>query len=257
MKDMYPDIFNENLKGKTVILRADINSSVKDGQLLISPKIIEHAETIRRFEKAKAKTIVLSHQGRPGREDFVSLESHYRALKELVTSKLQFCTWKEDYSKKIASLKEGESLLLENTRFLDFEQNDEISAKDHAKNPVIKKIAEKADYFALDALSVAHRGHATVVGFMPLLPSFAGPVLRTELKALEKINNKESEVTLLLGGMKPEDSIDIMEKLLKNEKAEEVLLGGGMGEMAILAKNKDLGATNKLFEDKKEFIFNI
>lgn len=248
-----PSILEQDIEGKTVVLRVDLNSSVKNGKILTSPKVLEHAETIRRLSKRKAKTIILTHQGRKGREDFISLESHAKTLEKLLENKLFFCSWKDDFEKKIESLQKGECLLLENTRFLE-EETISKTAIEHSQNPVIKKIAGKADFFVLDALSVAHRSHATVVGFLPLLPSFAGPVLKNELKALEKLNNKEAEVTLVMGGMKPEDSIWIMKKMLEKETTKEILLGGGIGEIAILAKGKELGATNQFFEDKKECI---
>ncbi len=232
------------VKGKTILLRVDINSTVKKGKVVKGPKMLEHAETIRELMELGAKVVILSHQGRKGRDDFIDMSSHHRRLSAIIEKEIPLFRWDEDYISAIKKLKDGEALLLENTRFLDFEA-EEKSPEEHSKNPVIKSLAETADFFVLDALSVAHRSHATIVGFTPLLPSYAGPVLKKELGAMKKLREVRDSTVLVLGGIKPKDSLDVAEKMLESEKAERVLLGGGLGEMAIIAKGSELGKKEK------------
>src|SRR3989338_8291654 len=212
MVEKIKKISSENVKGKTLILRVDFNTSVRHGHIVRTPKLLEHMKTARILCEKGAKLIILSHQGRKGDEDFVSLELHFPTLKELCFDSVKnifFSKWAENYLSKIDSLQEGEILLLENTRFLDFE-SEEKSAEEHAENKIIKDLAKKADYFVLDALSITHRSHATVVGFTKLLPSYAGYYLEAELNALEKIDSLSGEICLVLGGSKPKESIEII-----------------------------------------------
>ncbi len=254
---MIPLRFTESIKpiadvdvsGKTILLRIDVNSSVKDGKLLHSPKIAEHFKTIKKLLDSGAKLIVLSHQGRKGREDFIDLRQHKEKLQEMLGDEIKFCSWNEDIEQAVKSLGDGKALMLDNTRFLEFEAIDKSPAE-HANEPLIKKLASLADYYVLDALSVAHRSHATVVGFIPLLPSFAGPVLMSELRALERIREMKDNSVLILGGMKPEDSLFVMKKMLAERRVSKVLLGGALGELAIMVKGAKLGAKERFLEEK-------
>jgi len=258
-------IEGEKVKGKTIILRVDINSTVKTSQeideesetspkykhsrLLKSPKLAAHAKTIRFLAGDGAKVIVLSHQGRKGREDFIDLNSHQKTLERLTDQKVKFFKWDEDYISAIKEMKNGEIILLNNTRFLEFEE-EKKSAEEHAKTKEIKELAEVADFFVLDALSVAHRSHATVVGFTPLLPSFAGPVLMDELEALKRIESIKDNALLILGGFKPEDSLKVMDKMLCERRVKQVLVGGALGELCIIAKGSSLGKKDEFLKEK-------
>jgi len=257
-------IEGEGIKGKTVLLRADLNSAVKTsqeleddsetdskhkhGRLLKSPKLSAHAQTIRFLTGKGARVVVLSHQGRKGRDDFINLESHRDTLENLTDLKVKFFAWNEDYISAIKKMKDCEAVLLDNTRFLEFETK-ERTPEEHAKEKEIKALAGVSDLFVLDALSVAHRSHATVVGFTALLPSFAGPVLVKELEALKRVDSIKDNGLLILGGLKPVDSIKVMEKMLKERRVKQVLLGGGLGELAIIAKGSKLGEKDKFLKE--------
>ena len=238
-----------DVKGKTVILRVDLNSSVKGGKLLKGPKIAEHFKTIKGLLDREAKLVILSHQGRKGRDDFINLKQHRDCLQDMLGEGIAFYTWDKNFVKGMRKLKEGQAMMLDNTRFLDFEAKD-AKPEEHAKQEVIRKLASAADLYVLDALSVAHRSHATVVGFIPLLKSFAGPVLYSELRALNKVSAIKDNTTLVLGGMKPDDSLPVMEKMLEDGKAKKVLLGGALGELAIMAKGSKLGIKERFLQEK-------
>jgi len=247
-KNIKPVDFSK-VDGKTVLLRVDLNSSVKDGKLLKGPKIVAHFRTVKKFLDNGAKVVIITHQGRKGRDDFIDLKQHCNAMQEMLGEPIAFCSWNQDYISEIKKLKKGQALMLDNTRFLEFETK-EVSAEEHSKNPVIKGLASVSDMYVLDALSIAHRPHATVVGFVPLLKSFAGPVLYSELKTLEKISSIKGKTVLVLGGMKPDDSLFIAESMLTSNSAEKVLAGGVIGELALLAKGKKLGAKEVFLKEK-------
>ncbi|PJA20433.1 MAG: phosphoglycerate kinase, partial [Candidatus Diapherotrites archaeon CG_4_10_14_0_2_um_filter_31_5] len=193
------------------------------------------------------------HQGRKGQEDFVSLKNHLPLLEKLIGKKIFFSTWAEDFKKKISSLKEGEILLMENTRFLDFE-SEEKTPEEHSKQPLIKDLALVSDAFVLDALSVSHRSHASVVGFIPLLPSYSGPVLDAEITNLDKaLNFQEHPRLLFLGGAKPEDSLKTLSFFLKENKTDKVLVSGIFGELFLVALGKKFGKKDEFFESKGFF----
>lgn len=239
-------ISKENVKGKTIVLRTDLNSTIVSGNVVLGPKFAQHGEEIKNLAEKGARIIVISHQGRKGRDDFVSLKSHKKLLEEICGKEIEFSDWKEDFSKKIKSLKNGEVLLFENSRFLPYESEEAAPSK-HAEHEEIKKIAELSDYFILDALSIAHRAHATVVGFTPLLPSFVGQTLEIELKALKEL--KPDHNVLLLGGMKPEDSIKVMRQALQEDRARKILLGGILGELALKASGYSLGSKDSFIDE--------
>lgn len=242
-------VSKEDVKGKTIILRVDLNSSVKDGQILKSPKVVAHSDTIYHLSKKGAKLVVLSHQGRKGEPSFINLQPHRQAMEELTGRKIEFFTWDQDYLEAIKNMKDGNVMMLDNTRFLDFE-TEKKEPNEHAKNDTLRALAEVADMFVLDAFSVAHRKHATVVGFTALLPSYAGPVMEKELKALERLNRTQEDTVLVLGGTKPDDSIAIINKMLSEEKVQKVLLGGILGEIGVVAKGQPLGAKDEFLKKR-------
>ncbi|MFH1895076.1 MAG: phosphoglycerate kinase [archaeon] len=243
-------ITSVSLKGKTVLLRVDINSNIQQGKPVVSARIKEHSKTIKFFSSKKAKTVVLAHQGRKGQEDFISLKGHLTELEKLVGKKFLFCSWEENFSEKISSLTDGQILLMENTRFLDFEEKD-LTPEEHSKEKVIQELASVSDVFVLDALSVAHRSHASVVGFIPLLPSFAGPILEKEIINLDKaLNSKEKPRLLVLGGAKPLDSFKTLVFFLKENRADKALVSGIFGELFLVASGIKFGKKDSFFESK-------
>ncbi|MBU2100259.1 phosphoglycerate kinase [Candidatus Micrarchaeota archaeon] len=247
---MLKSINSVQVKGKTILVRIDINSNIQEGKPVVSGRLKEHAKTISFFSSKKAKTVVLSHQGRKGESDFVSLKGHLIELEKLAGKKIFFSSWEENFKEKISSLKEGEILLMENTRFLEFESI-EKTPLEHSKEKIISELASVADYFVLDALSVSHRSHASVVGFIPLLPSFMGPVLESEIKNLDKaLNSKEKPRLLVLGGAKPEDSLKTLNFFLKENKTDKALISGVFGELFLVALGYKFGKKDSFFESK-------
>ncbi len=248
----FKSIFDVPLKGKTVLLRVDINSSVVEGRVVVSSRLREHAKTIYSLSEEGAKVVVLSHQGRKGEADFISLKRHADFLKKFLDKEVRFAAWEEDFVSEIESMKDGDVLVLENTRFLGIETMEEKSPKEFEKETPIKELLEVGDYFVQNALSVCHRNHATVVGFSSL-PSFVGPVLEKELIALKKLDIKEDKKLLILGGGKPLDSIMVLYSMLEKKFCDTVCLGGLFGEMFLRANGTRLGK-KEAYLDKKGYL---
>ncbi|MBR9679058.1 MAG: phosphoglycerate kinase [Nanoarchaeota archaeon] len=229
---------------KTILLRIDLNSSIKNRCVVENPRFKAHAQTIKEFKKKHA-VVLLSHQGRKGGSDYLeSLEQHCKLLNKHVKVKYVHSLFPD---KIILGLKKGEVILLKNVRSLDYESKEQ-SATQHSRTLLVKNLSSVCDTFVLDAFSVAHRSHASVVGFTKTLPSYASKLLKKELKSLSKLKNPKKPFTVVLGGAKLEEALI----LLKNLKADKFLLGGLVGEVGLAKAGLKLGKKDCLL--KKEFV---
>jgi len=238
-----------DVRGKTLLLRVDINSSVVEGRVIVSSRLREHAQSIQELAKRGAKVVVLSHQGREGEEDFIPLQRHANLVRKLIQREVSFASWDEDYKAIIRKLKDGDILVLDNTRF----QKDESVEKtplEHSRDKFVQELALVSDFFVEDALSICHRSHATVTGFCPLLPCFAGPALKKELDALQRLTDINDKKLCILGGAKPADSIKLLKRMLEGGKAGEACVGGLFGELFLKAQGISFGAKDRFFEEK-------
>ncbi len=237
-----------DVNGKRIIIRVDINSPVEkeSGNIVLNPRILSHARTIRELSQKGAKVIVIAHQGRKGDDDFMNLRGHAQVLSQVVKHPITFIDEIVGPRAKAAiqSMKDGDVVLLENVRFLDDET---VGNAENAT--IVREIAPLADYFFLDALSVAHRGHASVVGFTKKIPSAAGRVLKEEVDALDKMMDS-TDVTFVFGGSKAGDSLGIMQKWMDNGKIKNALLGGVVGILFLKASGVNIGKSEKFLEER-------
>lgn len=237
-----------DVKGKKVVIRVDINSPVEkeSGNIVLNPRILSHARTIKELSQKGACVIVIAHQGRKGDEDFMNLKGHAQVLSQVVKHPITFIDEIIGPRAKAAiqNMKDGDVVLLENVRFLDDE-----TAENVEEAAIVKEIAPLADYFFLDALSVAHRGHASVIGFTKKVPSAAGRILKEEVDALEQIIDS-TDVTFVFGGSKPEDSMGIMKKWLEKGKIKNALLGGIIGILFLNANGFEVGKSKEFLKSK-------
>ncbi|MBS7621991.1 phosphoglycerate kinase, partial [Candidatus Bathyarchaeota archaeon] len=247
-----------DVHGKTVIVRADLNSPIdpQTGRIQDNERIQAHAETLRELSDKGARIVVLAHQGRKGDPDFLPLEQHAELLSKHVGKPVKYVPdlVGEKAEQAVESLKNGEILLLENVRILD-EETVEASPEEHAKGVLVSKLSKLADIFVLDAFSAAHRAHASIVGFAAVLPVVAGRVMERELKALSEILEKRSSIILFMGGNKPDDCIKVVEALLSRGKPEvKILLSAGiLGQLFLAADGRDLGGPSMAYIRKKGF----
>jgi phosphoglycerate kinase len=248
-----------DFKDKTVLVRVDINSPWDDEKkkIMDNERIREHAKTVKELSDKNAKVVILAHQGRKGDPDFIHLDQHAVLLSEHVGKNVEFVddVIGEKAVERIKSLQSGDILLLDNVRFLD-EESLELSADEHAKSQLVTILASLFDYFVSDGFSVAHRSHASVVGFSKVLPSVAGRCMEKELLALEKAFDTNGENVFILGGAKVEECLGIMKYLLKNnpEAIEHVLTTGVLSELFLLSKRVELGKNTNEFLIKKDYL---
>jgi len=204
-----------DVEGKTVLFRADINSVVIDGRVQMKERIDENAKTIRELSEKKAKVVILAHQGRAGRYDFLPLEQHAQLLRNFVDLKYIDDIIGPAAREAIKNLDAGEVLLLDNVRMLAEETLDE-TPEEHAKSVFVRKLSPLADIYINDAFSVAHRSHASVVGFPKVLDAGIGRLMERELSALARaVHQIERPVVYVLGGAKPEEVFDIIDFALE------------------------------------------
>ena len=228
--------------GKRVLVRLDLNSPVEDGIVKDNRRFARHARTVRELVDAGHRVVVVAHQGRPGRDSFVSLDQHTDLLAEYVESPIAFVddVCGDRAIDAIRSLGAGEVLMLENVRMCD-DELPEKSPEEHANSEFVRTLAPEFDCYVDDAYSVAHRSHASIVGFPFVLPAYAGCVMAAEYEANSSIANRafDGPVTMVLGGAKATDVIDVMSAL--DDEIDHYLLGGIVGELFLRAAGYDVG----------------
>ncbi|MEM0350206.1 MAG: phosphoglycerate kinase, partial [Archaeoglobaceae archaeon] len=235
----------------SVLLRVDINAPIVNSTILDTSRFKSHVPTIRELEDKKL--VILAHQSRPGRKDFTTLEEHAKVFSRILGREVQYID--EIFSKrvieKIKSLHNGEILLLENVRFYSEEQL-ERSAEEHAESILVRRLSNLFDIFVNDAFSAFHRSHASLVGFIPVLPTYIGRLAEKEIKALSRAL-KPGRTAFVLGGAKIKDPIKVMKNVLQNGIAEKVFLTGVVANYFLMLKGKNLGEENrKIVEENKE-----
>ena len=238
----YKTLKDINVEGETVLLWIDLNSQIIKNKPIISPRFKEHSKTISLLKRKKANIVILSHQSRPGREDFTSLKEHSKLLNKYTKLKFINDIIGEKSTKAINNLKDGDAILLENIRYLKDEY------KVSKKNKIVDFFKDKIDIYVNDAFSMCHRNEASLT----LLPKSIkiraiGPVLKNELIHAEEIRSYFNKSLFILGGNKVEDLILLIRK-------NKILPTGILALLVLKAKGYDLGKkqTNKL---KKELKF--
>lgn len=248
-----------DVSGKTVIVRPDFNVPIdpETREILDDTRIREHARTIKELVEKGAKVVIIAHQGRPGEPEFMeSLEKHARALERALGRPVKYVhdLYGPEAKDTIKALKPGEVLVLKNVRTFP-EERKKKSPEEHAKSELVRELAPLADVFVLDGFSVAHRAHASVVGFAAVLPAVAGRVMERELRSLERALEKpEKPCIFVLGGAKAEKCVDIIRYVLENNIADKVLTGGLVGHLFLKAKGIDLGRPSEEVLEKKGLI---
>ena len=244
-------IDNFDVENKTVLVRIDINSPVdpSSGIILDDTRLKLHAQTVKELSNKGAKVVLLAHQSRPGKKDFTTLSQHAEALSDILNLRVKYVDslFASTAKEAIKALKPHEILLLENARFFS-EESLSRSPEEQSKTLLVRHLSPLIDYFINDAFAAAHRSQASLVGFTVNTPSAAGRVMEKELTVIQDaLDNVEHPCVFLLGGMKPEDSIDVMENVLSNGTADSILTTGIVGNIVLWAAGVDIGQVNKDF----------
>ncbi|WP_187152783.1 phosphoglycerate kinase [Acidianus manzaensis] len=253
-----PTLDDVDFVGKKLLVRIDINSPVdpKTGELLDDSRIKAYIPTIKELLEKGNSIVLISHQGRPGDSDFISLNEHANLLNKYLGFNVEFV---EDvmgpYAReKIKNMNKGEIILLDNVRFVS-EELIEAPPSQHAKSYLVRRLYPLFEGYVNDAFAASHRSQASLVGFPMLLKSSVGRVMEREVSALAKVFNPEDfPKVFVLGGGKVLDSLRIIENLVKRRLADRILTGGLIAELFALAKGLDLGRENMQILEKKGLI---
>lgn len=246
-----------DFEGKTVLLRVDINSPVDplSGDLLDDTRLVLHSKTIKELSEKGAKVVILAHQSRPGKSDFTPLKQHALALSNILGKEVQYVDsiFSRQAQDIIKNMVNGEIALLENVRFYS-EEMPKLTPEEQSNTYMVKTLAPLADYFVNDAFATAHRSQTSIIGFAKVLPAVAGRVMELELKSLYGIldNAKEPRV-YVLGGIKADDSINVMANALKTDSADYILTTGLVANIFLVAKGIDLKEYNYNFIIERGF----
>lgn len=222
--------------GKRVLLRADLNVPVRDGQITDTTRLDRLVPTIRELAGKGAKVLVCSHFARPKgkRVPEMSLAPVAVALGKALGAPVAFA---EDCigavaQKAVAALKDGDVLVLENTRFY---------AEEEKNDPAFSaELARLADIYVNDAFSAAHRAHASTEGVARLLPAYAGRLMQAELEALgAALSHPVRPVAAVVGGAKVSTKLDLLGNLVK--KVDVLIIGGAMANTFLSAQGHKVG----------------
>ena len=247
------------LSGENVILRIDINSSInpENGDLLDDTRIKRHSATVKELSDKNARVIVLAHQSRPGKLDFVNLEKHGKRMSEIIEREIKFVDdiYGEKAVQEIKNIKDGQIILLDNVRFdkeeinLKTFENDNFMTQSKAR--MVKTLAPHASYFVNDAFAASHRCQPSLVGFSEYMPALAGRVMQRELDFLGKaISSGPTPRIAVLGGSKAADSVSIAENFLE-KGVEQILTGGVVANIFLIASGIDIGKPSTEFIEKQ------
>ena len=221
--------FDEDVRGKRVLVRVDFNVPMERGVILSDNRIRQSMPTIEALYRAGAKVVLCSHLGRPkGKVDKkYSLEPIYNYIRCNIDDKIHWAGGivGEDIVKQTNELDDGTSLLLENVRF---DAGEEACDIDFAR-----KLSENADYFVDDAFGVSHRKHASNYGVKQFLPSTIGLLMEKEREELSLKDLKRPFVAIM-GGAKVKDKILVIKALLR--KVDTLMLGGRISVPFLMAK---------------------
>ncbi|HNV39849.1 MAG TPA: phosphoglycerate kinase [Methanoculleus sp.] len=239
------------LKG-TVLLRVDLNSPIdpSSNQILDDKRFREHLPTVQALDDARL--VILTHQSRPGKKDYTTLEAHAAKFERLLGRPV---TYVDDVFGRCArdairGAKRGDVLMLENLRFAA-EENLTLKPEEAKKTILVRKLAAMADFYVNDAFGTAHRSQPSIVGLPLLLPSVAGLLMEKEVANLSRVfTGAPRPVTFVLGGTKVDDSIAVAENVLLRGTADRVIVVGVVGNVFLLAAGYDIGRPSaRLIDD--------
>lgn len=239
-----------NVKGKKVLVRCDFNVPLKDGVITNDNRITAALPTIKKLVADGGKVVLCSHLGKPknGPEDKFSLAPVAKRLAELLPTTVVFAkddtVVGENAKKAVNEMKDGEVVLLENTRF---------RGNDETKNGegFSKELADLVDneVFVMDAFGSAHRAHASTAGVTKFVKETAvGYLMQKEITYLgNAVENPVRPFVAILGGAKVADKLNVISNLL--EKCDTLIIGGGMAYTFLKAKGYEIGKS--LVDDEK------
>ena len=239
-----------DVNNKVVLLRCDFNVPIENGNILDDSKIVASLETIEYLIRNNAKVVILSHFGKVKNEEDKknnSLAPVAIKLQKLLNTKVIFSKQTRSLylEAKIGSMKPGEVIILENTRFEDVP--DKLESGNDAQ--LAMYWSGLADIFCLDAFGSSHRKHASTYGVAKYIPSCIGFLVQKEVEMLDKnILNAEKPFTIVMGGAKVEDKVDLIESLLP--KCDNLLITGGIANSCLHTLGINVGSSLRTTDEE-------
>lgn len=238
-----------DFRDKTVLLRVDINAPLDKGTLRIinDSRIRRIVPTVRELVGKRAKVVILGHQSRKGKWDFIPMEQHAEHLERHLNHPV---TYVEDIcgdraKDAIRSMGPGDVLMLGNVRELDSETA-KLGMEEHSRSELITELAPLIDYYVNDAFGAAHRSQCSLVGFSAVKPSASGRLMAKELFALHSIfSDPRRPSVFILGGAKFGDVSQMIDHVLGTDMADTVILTGLAGNAFSLARGTDIGEASE------------
>jgi phosphoglycerate kinase len=227
--------------GRTVFLRVDINSPFDpvSKRILNDSRIKATVDTLN--DLCDARVVLGAHQSRPGKYDFTSLELHARVLQMYLNSRVRFVedTMGEEAQRAMEGLGTGEVLVLDNLRMVE-EENRQGSPEVVAETGMVKTLSPFFDVAVNDAFAAAHRSQPSLVGFGEVMPMAAGRLMERELRAIDRVlEDPERPCVFVLGGVKVEDRIPVIRRVLRDGIADKILVGGLVRDVFHLAQGRN------------------
>jgi len=252
------------VQGKTVLCRVDINQPVDRaaGTLKSINRIRACVPTIRELSDKGAKVVLLAHQGSDIEyANYYTTKPHAAVLERLLDRPVQ---WIDDVCgpaarAAIRELKDGEILLLDNVRFVAeeqtlFEKKLRLTHEQQAKTLLVEKLAPLAELYVGDAFAAAHRDQPSLCGFQQVLPSAMGRLFEKEYCAVSQLMEQpERPCVFVLGGAKIADAFMMMETVLSRDIADQILTGGLVANIFLLALGKEIGEGSAAFVEKSNY----
>jgi phosphoglycerate kinase len=236
MTQPFRTLDSADVKGKRALLRVDLNVPMENGKVSDATRIERVLPTIRELSDKGAKVILLAHFGRPkgGPDEANSLKPVAAAVAEHLGRPVGFASdcIGDVPAAAIAQMKNGDVILLENTRFHKQEEKNDPA--------FVEELAKLGDLYVNDAFSAAHRAHASTEGVAHKLPAYAGRAMQQELDALTlALGSPARPVAAIVGGAKVSTKLDLLGNLVK--KVDVLIIGGGMANTFLFAQGKSVG----------------
>ncbi len=233
--------------GKTVLLRVDFNSPIDPASSIIldDKRFREHVPTVQALDDAKC--VIITHQSRPQKKDFTTLEVHAARLERLIGRQVHYIDdiFGRCARETVAEMNAGDVLMLENVRF-NAEENLRMSGEEALGTHLVRNLAAMGDIYVNDAFGTAHRSQPTIVGLPRAMPAVAGLLMEKEIATLSRVlSGAPGPVTFVLGGTKVDDSLDVAINVLSGGITDRVIAVGVVANVFLKAQGIGIGSPSE------------
>ncbi len=246
-----------DLNGANVLVRCDLNSPIRNGEIKDDTKIKACIPTLNYLLDSNADITILSHQGRPF-SGLIDLSPHSRELDDLLDVDVNFCD-SVFSSHALEEIKNNDGVLVLNNTRLYSEEVRNVSLSKCENSYLVNKFSPNFDYFVNDAFGAIHRSQVSLIGFARKMPMISGKLMEKELDALKRTRDSEMDgtKTLILGGAKVDDSIKVIEESLKKDNFDYILTTGIVSLIFLLAKGYNLGDRTIGFIEENKLLESV